>query len=195
MPDTSWAHADAGAATDDSRTRARMVTTVQQRASSDSTIPPPPPPASSAPDEPLQLPEGPRRRWPAYVASAVVALVVLAVVIIGALNSPDVPEPTPTTTAAVTDDVPSGDDEAYPPAPLDLAGERVSDDVVRFTWTAPTWDGDLVYVWRLRGEEGTEQVVGETSLELTDPGTVCVEVASRSEQGRVSFEYADACAG
>lgn len=192
LPDTSWAHTDV-LAPDDVRTRARMVTTVQQRAASDSTVPPPvAPPAAPAAPEP-ELPAGPRRRWPAVVASAVVAAVVLAVVVIGALNSPDVPADPETTTVTDADDPASEDLAEYPPAPSEVTGERISDDVVRFTWTAPDWDGELSYVWRLRGEVGTEQVVSGTTLEVTDPGTVCVEVASRTDAGRVSSEYTEAC--
>lgn len=191
VPDTSWATPEAET-TEDLRTRARMVTTVQQ-SSSDSipSLPAAVPYQEQAPPPPAA--PRPKRRWPALIASAAVVLAVLTVVVIGALNSPDLPEGEATTTASVTEDGATDDPEGYPPPPENLVGERV-DGVVRFTWDAPTWDGDLSYVWQRRGTDALMPVGGNT-LEVTDPGTVCVEVASRSEQGRISDDYAEACAG
>lgn len=191
LPDTSWAEgADAGE--EDLRTRARAVATLGPGAAA-----PAAPPSSAlghdADDLRAGVPSGPRRRWPALLASAAVVLGIGAVVVIGALNAPDDVTPTPT----VTTTTPPPDDETtggtvYPPAPQDLAGERTADDVVEFTWTAPEWDdGDLTYV--VVGDQG-EDLTSDTSLVVEDsPGTVCVDVSSRSDAGAVSIESATAC--
>lgn len=199
LPDTSWAHVDESDPTDDLRTRARMVTTVQQGMVSDSSIPPAPVqlgPAEQA-SSPPQDADGhharPRRRWPALVGAAVVTLVILAVIVIGALNPQTPAGGEGTTTPEFTEEIPT-DTLVYPPEPQDLTGERDPDGPVRFTWTAPEWDGELTYIWRLRGAEGTEQPVASTTLEVDQAGTVCVEVASRNERGSLS-DYVGACAG
>lgn len=193
VPDTSWARAESSTADeDDMRTRARMVTTVQQGGPSDSTLPPVPVPTPPRGDQ--GLPPAPqRRRWPALLASIAVVLAVLTVVVIGALNSPDVPDDVATTTPVTHDDEPTEGPTAVPDPPVDLTGKR-DGDVVRFTWEAPEWDGELTYVWRLQGAEGTEQPVAGTMLEVEDPGTVCVEIASRAEQAWLS-SWERTCAG
>lgn len=192
VPDTSWAHHPQSDGGDDLRTRARMVTTI----SSDSLPAPLPQPPPPPPEQPVRGPEeGRRRRWPALLASAAVVLAILTVVVIGAVNSPDVPDPTPTTTSAVVEDPVTDAPQEFPPPPENLQGARVSDAVVEFTWTEPDWDGELDYVWRRQGENGTEQRVEGTSLEVTDPGTVCVEVASASQDGGRVSEYVSTCAG
>jgi len=193
LPDISWVQREDDGE-EDLRTRARMVTTVPHTGASDSTLPPAAPvPGVNAPPPVAQEPQR-RRRWPALVASGAVVLAVLAVVVIGALNRPDVIEADPTTTVA-TEDGPTDDVDAVVPPPVDLEGVREGDDVV-FTWTAPEWDGgELGYVWRLQGEGDMQsRPTGETTVTVTEPGTVCVQVASRSELGSVSA-YVDACAG
>lgn len=200
LPDTSWARSDEADVTDDLRTRARMVTTVQQGMSSDGTVPPrPAPPPSAIPDgqeppggQPSQE-RGRKRRWPALLASAAVVLAILAVVIIGALNRPEDPGNEGSTTPPPSEEVPT-DTLVYPPPPEDLDGERVSGGPVRFTWTAPEWDSELTYIWRIRGATNTEQPVAGTTLDVDEEGTVCVEVASRTDRGTLS-DYVGVCAG
>lgn len=198
LPDTSWARTEVDV-TDDLRTRARMVTTVQQGMSSDGTIPPQPAAPPSDPDVPA-LPqqqasgEQPRqRRWPALLASAAVVLAILAVVVIGALNRPDDPTIDVTTTPPPSEEVPT-ETLVYPPPPENLEGERIPDGPVRFTWTAPEWDGELTYVWWIRGTNDREQPVSGTTLDVDEEGTVCIEVASRSDRGTLS-EDVGVCAG
>jgi hypothetical protein len=120
---------------------------------------------------------------------------VLAVVVIGALNTPDDPTPTPTatTTEAPPDDG-TTDAVVYPPPPQELEGERTADDVVELTWTAPEWDGgELTYVVTVQGVPGTT-LASDTTLVLEDsPGTVCVDVSSRTANGDVSSESAATC--
>lgn len=193
VPDTSWAQGD-GEVAEELRTRARLVTSVPAHQATigpgHSAVPAPRPHASAGPAGTPQ-PER-RRRWPALLASVAVLLAILAVVVVGALNRPD--DVAPTATASTATAVVSAEPEptGYPGAPADLAGERLSDTDVRFTWSAPPWDGQLSYVWRLVGDEGNESVVRDTTLDLSDPGTVCIEVAARAEQGWFS-DYARAC--
>jgi len=198
LPDTSWAHNAEVDAGDDLRTRARMVTTVQQGFSSDSTVPPRPmaPPATpEGPPAPSQPGDGAgRRRWPALLASLAVVAAILAVVIIGALNRPDTPITETTTSPQPTEQVPT-DSLEYPPPPEDLTGERVAPEgPVRFSWTAPEWEDELSYIWRIRGMDNTEQPTSGTTLDVDQPGTVCVEVASRTDRGTLS-DYVGVCAG
>ena len=196
LPDTSWAAGEVDAA-DEARTRARMVTTVQQGMAAEPTAPPAPVAPPSGPDLAPSQQQGEstqRRRWPALLASAVVVLAVLAVVIVGALNRPGDPVTEPSTTTQRSEEVPT-DTLVYPPPPEDLDGERLDDGTVRFAWSEPEWDGELTYIWRLRGADGTEQPVAGTTLDLDEEGTVCVEVASRTDSGAVSTEYVGACAG
>ncbi|WP_156250355.1 serine/threonine-protein kinase [Pseudactinotalea terrae] len=200
LPDTSWAQTEGSEDTDDLRTRARMVTTVQQGMVSDSSVPPPisaPPPGPAGPAAPPPQPNGEepekRRRWPALLASLAVVAVIVVVVIIGALNSPDVPINETSTTPAPTEEIPT-DTLEIPPPPVGLEGERSPGGPIRFTWAAPEWEGELTYIWRIQGEQNTERTVGGTTLDVDDPGTVCVEVASVTDRGSLS-EYASACAG
>jgi serine/threonine protein kinase len=199
LPDTSWAQAQTGEDTDDLRTRARMVTTVQQGMVSDSSLPPqvaapqPGPAGPAAPPPPPGDGESQQRRWPALLASIAVVAAILVVVIIGALNSPDAPIDDASTTPPPTEEIPT-DTLEIPPPPEALEGQRTPSGTVRFSWDAPEWEGELSYVWRIQGEQDTEQRVGGTTLDVDDPGTVCVEVASVTDRGSLS-EFAGACAG
>ncbi|PYG01636.1 Serine/threonine protein kinase [Georgenia satyanarayanai] len=215
VPDTSWLSPAAPSpddGSDEGRTVVRAVTEVDPTGA-----PPPPPPTDDEPHtvlrpvrdawEPEDLTEStrsrravasdddaapargrPGRRW--VVAGAAAAVVVAgAIVVAGQLRGEEEPEPGPTSTigTVVIPDV--------VPGPVDLRGERVSDDRVEFTWTAPDVPGELTYSWvRTDGNKvGESQPVDEAPLALESSGRVCIAVRTITEQGMVSAEPAEAC--
>ena len=215
VPDTSWLSPAAPSrddGSDEGRTVVRAVTEVDPTGA-----PPPPPPADdeqhtvlrpvrdawegedltestrgrgalATDDDDAPERRRPGRRW--VVAGAAAAVVVAGgIVVAGQLRGEDEPEPTPTSTIG-TVVIPE-----VVPSPVDLRGERVGDDQVEFTWTAPDVPGDLTYSWvRTDGNKvGESQPVDEAPLAIESSGRVCIEVRTITEQGMASAEPAEAC--
>lgn len=197
VPDISWARPKATEADhDDMATRARPIAGESEPVEQSELLTRAP--IATTSDEGQESTDDPgaparSRRWLALLASVSVVVVIVAIIVVGVLSRPDVVEPVPSSSPiAPATRSPEAEQSEYPAAPVDLAGERVSDTAVRFSWESPEWDGPVTYVWRIAGAEGSESPVEEALLELNDPGTVCIEVATRTELGRLS-DYAQAC--
>ncbi|TDE89964.1 serine/threonine protein kinase [Occultella glacieicola] len=143
---------------------------------------------------------GPRRRWPVWAAVGGVIAVVGTGVIIGALNAPDPPEPTPTATTTMPPDDPSA--AAHPPAPEDVSGTRDPDGTITFSWAPVEADAEITYVWTYtRGAPaedsgGAQETFGATSVNVPDSADyVCISVLSVYTESRsVSNESVEGCA-
>ncbi|MFT4158069.1 MAG: serine/threonine-protein kinase [Microbacterium sp.] len=141
---------------------------------------------ASSPRRPASEPQKPRSLRGLWIGLSALAVVLVVVAIVG-LNlvvaglrpeSTSSPEPGPATDPLVV----------IVPKVADLTGTRAGDQV-SFTWTNPDpAEGDS-YIWNVvdvTGEAELQQTTETTVAFTAQPGTVCIEVVLRRDDGRAS---------
>lgn len=132
------------------------------------------------------VPAPPRSRKGLWItlAAAGAVLVVGAIVGLNFLVAGITPEPQASSTAVDPKDVSSD----VVPKVTEIAGIRDGDQVV-FTWTNPSPQEGDSYIWSqvaVSGEVDPQQTPDATALVTAGPGTVCIDVMLRRDDGRAS---------